>query len=352
MTTPQGPGHEAEPFRAPLLLHSLSALGDVIFPCLELAGAVTVVEVGGEEGMFTRELAAWVEKAGGSLYCVDPEPSQGLADLCEASDAVHLVQGRSPEALEELEGADAYLLDGDHNYYTVSRELEVVERKADGHGGMPLVFLHDVGWPCGRRDQYYSPESLPPDAVHAHTYEMGVRPGCAGVVQGGFRGAGEFAVALEEGGPRNGVLTAVEDFLEGRDDLALARIPCVFGLGVMYGISTPEGRSIGDFLAPYNGQPLLERLEANRIALYLEVLSLLDGVAELSNTLRDVNTENRALWARTAELEAHLKLLSDEAGFLLASRAFTAAEWLARIRGSKAPSRDRLRAALGGEQPA
>ena len=51
---------------------------------------------------------------------------------------------------------------------------------------------------------------------------------------GGFRGEGAFAYALEEGGERNGVLTAVEDFLAGRDDLELRRIPAIFGVGVVF----------------------------------------------------------------------------------------------------------------------
>ncbi len=352
--------------RAPLLLHSLSALREVIFACLDISGARTVVEVGGEDGVFTRDLLAWVEKVGGKLYCVDPQPSDKLVELCSGSEAAELTIGRSPQALEDLEQADVYLLDGDHNYHTVKGELETIERNSQDGEGMPLVFVHDVGWPCGRRDQYYSPESLPPEAVHPHAYDRGVIPESSGVVEGGFRGAGEFAVALEEGGEANGVLTAVEDFLEGHADLALARIPCVFGLGVVYRTSSPEGRSVGEFLRLYDGNPLLERLEANRLALYLRVLELQDDIASLRTQIaslftqmesfalqhRDAATENRALWARNVELEAHLKLLRDEAANLLASRALTLAERLAKLRGSKGLSRDRLRAAVEGKQPA
>lgn len=345
--------------RAPLLLHSLAALREVIFPCLDISGARTLVEVGGEDGTFTRELVAWTEKTGGRLYCVDPQPSAKLVELCDGSDAAELIVDRSPAALESLERADAYMLDGDHNYYTVRNELEAIERRSRDGSSMPLVFLHDVGWPCGRRDQYYSPESLPAEAVHPYTYDRGVIPESSEVVKGGFRGAGEFAVALEEGGEANGVLTAVEDFLEGRPELSLVTVPCVFGLGVIHPTSSTEGRAVGELLQFYDGHPLLERLERNRLTLYLRVLELQDGMrslmAQLDDTslrLYDAGTENRALWARNAELEAHLKVFTDEAGFLLASRAFTVAERLAKLHGSEAVSGERLRAALEGAQPA
>lgn len=356
-------------FGAPLLLHSLSALREIIFPCLDISGARTVVEVGGEDGGFTKELVAWAEKVGGKLYCVEPQPSEQLVELCDASDAAELVRDRSPAALENMEKADAYVLDGDHNYYTVKNELETIERKSGDEGAMPLVFLHDVGWPCGRRDQYYSPGSLPAEAVHPHTYDRGVTPQSSGVVKGGFRGAGEFAVALQEGGEANGVLTAVDDFLEGHPDLALSTVPSVFGLAVFYSTSSSAGQAVGEFLRFYDSHPLLGRLEQNRLTLYLRVLELQDDVAGLSAQLetsllqletsllqhRDVTTENRALWARNAELEGRVSLLEGELQHLLQSRAFSAAERLSNVRRltSQRPglSRQRLQESLDGRPP-
>ncbi|MDQ3569725.1 MAG: class I SAM-dependent methyltransferase [Actinomycetota bacterium] len=359
MTVAEGHGSDDGFFRAPLLLHSLSELREVIFPCLDLSGARTIVEVGGEDGTFTRELLAWAQKSQGAVYCVDPQPSEKLVQLCAQSDAAELISDRSPEALDTLDRADAYVLDGDHNYYTVKSELEAIERKSRNGDGMPLVFLHDVGWPCGRRDQYYSPESLPSEAVHPHTYDRGVTPESRGVIEGGFRGAGEFAFAVQEGGEANGVLTAVEDFLEGHADLALAKVPCVFGLGVIYRMSSPEGRAAGELLRPYDGNPLLERLERNRMALFLRVLETQDDLRSIAAQLesaalqvRDVATENRALWARNAELESRVSVLEVELRSVLHSSAFVVAERLSSLRRvtPERPglSRQRLRAALEG----
>jgi hypothetical protein len=167
---------------------------------LESADVGTVVEVGGEDGVFTQKLITWAEAHDVRAYCVEPEPTPSLVEVCEHSEVARLVKGRSPEALLEIEACDAYLLDGDHNYFTTLGELEVIYRTTDS-GRAPLVLLHDVGWPCGRRDMYYAPEALPPHAVWPYTYEKGVTLTSPGVITGGFRGEGRHAFAVQEGGP-------------------------------------------------------------------------------------------------------------------------------------------------------
>lgn len=360
MTTDPGPDDDR--LRAPLLLHSLAELGEVIFPCLQLAGARRVVEVGAEEGSFTRQLIPWAEERGASLSCVEPAATPRLVELCEASPTVELVQEASPAALERLERADAYVIDGDHNYHTVRRELEVIEGKGLGGHLSSLVLLQDIGWPWGRRDLYYAPERLPADAVHPYTYDKGVTLDNPGTVKGGFRSAGEFAIALKEGGPANGVLTAVEDFLDGRDGLSLAKVPSVFGLGVLYPSSAPYAQPLAEFLDFYDGHPLLQRLERNRIALYLKILAHQDTITGLAGQLekshleiRDLRTENDALRARQAELEARLASVGAEIEHLLHSRAFALAERMSSItrlrRAGPGLSRQRLRAALDQSGP-
>ena len=353
--------------RAPLLLHSMTEFREVIFGCLEIAGARSVVEIGAEEAAFTRELLTWTEAKGGTLHCVEPAPTPALREMSENAAALTLVEGRSPDALAELGPHDAYLIDGDHNYATVSGELNTIERQCREAGRPYLVFLHDVGWPCGRRDAYYDPESLPPGAVHPFSYDRGATLGTRWAVEGGFRGEGEFAFALEEGGPANGVLTAVEDFLDGRD-LTFVTVPCIFGLGVLFPSSADYAGPLADFLAAYDENPLLERLEQNRLSLYLKVIELQDEQAPVHRQLeqanlriRDVEAENRALWARTAELEAQVQALAGQLEHLrgevravVASRAFALAERLSHLRGrlgrSEGPglSRERLRDAVEG----
>lgn len=271
--------------RVPLLLHSLSDLRELWQPVLGAIGARLVTEIGAETGATTRLIAGLLAQAdGGTVFCVDPA-ADGLAAAPWVSEislrgvAVQPVPGFSPEALTGLPGADVYFVDGDHNYWTVTGELGAIEGAAPG-GLLPVVLMNDVSWPCARRDFYYSPGRLPPEAVHAHTWDHGVVPWSEEPLLGaGFRGEGEFAVAVREGGPGNGVLTAVEDFVAERPHARLLVIPSVFGLGVLYDTRRPYAQAIESILAPYTGSSYLRRLEENRVELYLRVIQLQDDLA-------------------------------------------------------------------------
>jgi hypothetical protein len=296
-----------------VLIYSLSEHRDLIFSLFEAAAPSSVVEIGSEAGGMTREMCRWAQSSGRSFTTIEPFPVVEVRELAASTDAFTLVEGRSPEALASVGPADAWLIDGDHNYWTVSRELEAIF----GDGRTPLAVLHDVGWPCARRDQYYAVDALPPEAVHPHDYSRGREPGEPGLVERGFGGGGEFAVALEEGGPRNGVLTAVEDFLAARDGLRYAHVPAVFGLGVIWSSEAPYAEAVADLLRPWDGNPLLARLEENRLRLYMRVLELQDRLGRAdpasnlvllryAERLADLEAENASLRLERGHLRAAL----------------------------------------------
>jgi hypothetical protein len=287
---------------APLLLHSLSEFRALLLRCFEAAEARALVEIGSETGGFTRELLAFARERGGSLTSVEPLPAAEIVELDRADDAFRLVRGLSPAALAGIDAADGWIVDGDHNFWTVERELEAALALADRTGRPPLIVLHDVGWPCARRDFYYDPSALPPEAVHPHTFTRGIVPGDDGVRDlGGLRGEGELAVALHEGGERNGVLTAIEAVMDRRGDLVLAVIPAVYGVGVLYPAAAPWADAVAALVAPYDGLGLLDRLESNRLDLYLRVLELQD---RLNRVDRSRNRVLATYDERIAALEA------------------------------------------------
>lgn len=253
----------------PLLLHSLRELSSLIFPALEAAGAKDVLEIGSEAGLLTHELCEWAHRRGGSVTVIEPLPREEHRAL-ERQLGLRLVVGKSPAALEGLARFDAYFVDGDHNYWCVSQEI----RHAFAGDASPLVILHDVAWPWARRDLYYDPADIPPEHRHAFSYDGGVEPGNPGLVRGGgFRGEDAFAYARQEGGERNGVLTAVEDFLAERDDLTFLRVPVVFGLGLLFRRDAAFAPALHDRLMPFHEHPLLARMEENRIALFLQLVA-------------------------------------------------------------------------------
>jgi hypothetical protein len=253
--------------------HSLANMQELLVAVLDTARARSVTEIGAYAGDLTRDLADWAEERGGEVIAVDPFPQPALSRLGEERDSVSLVQEPSFEALRHIHRTDAVVIDGDHNYYTVISELRAVGDRFSGEE-FPLLLLHDVRWPHGRRDAYYAPESIPDE--ERHPMESGpVFPGTSGLAPGGLPYRN---VAAEEGGPRNGVLTALEDFLAQRDDLVLAVVPAFFGLAIVWPSDAPWAGAMGGLLEPFDRTPWLERVEQHRVynlaRFYAEKMSL------------------------------------------------------------------------------
>jgi len=263
-----------------LLIHSMAEFSDIIFPALEIAQAKNLVEVGAEYGTMTLNLIEFTKQKGGELVSIDPCPSPEAEELFHSTEHARLVVDLSLNVLDRYD-ADAYLIDGDHNYYTVFHELELSWKKSRGAGRPYLAFLHDVGWPCARRDQYCNPDQIPEEYRHAHSWDKGITLDNPDLIDGGFRGEGGWAAALKEGGPQNGVLTAIEDFAQDKDEqLFWARIPAVFGLGVLFDRNAPWTEEMVALLGPLNDHPLLATLERNRLQCYLRVIEMQDAMSE------------------------------------------------------------------------
>ncbi|ABD06703.1 hypothetical protein RPB_1995 [Rhodopseudomonas palustris HaA2] len=267
-----------------LLIHSVAEFSDLILEALTLAEARTIAEIGSEAGGMSALLADYSRARDGALTCIDPSPQPAFTQwLARHPEVCHLAVA-SLDALATMAAHDAWIVDGDHNWYTVYHELQSIKAACRRDGKPVLAFLHDVGWPCARRDQYYAPERIPAAYRLPCSFEGGVVPGDPSIVEGrGFRGNGQFALAQVEGGPRNGVMTAIDDFL--REELAegraygFAEIPAVFGLGVLFDTDAPWSEALADLLLPYHQNKLIRTLEHNRLRNYLRVIELQDQAA-------------------------------------------------------------------------
>ena len=269
MARPLIEGSDADSFA-----YSLSNFAEILFGCLEAVEPRSVTEVGAFRGATTRDLLEWAEPRGCSVTAVEPVPTAELLALKRERPELELVQQTSIEALAQIEPADVIILDGDHNYYTLSNELRLIGERAPGPE-LPLLLLHDVGWPLARRDAYEAPEQIPEQHRQPIARDAGLAPGDTGVVSGGLFFSN---VAAREGGPRNGVLTAVDDFVAGREGLRRALVPAFFGLGAIWDGRAPWADRVEAVLAPWDGNPMLERLEQNRL---LHLIARLDLDAQL-----------------------------------------------------------------------
>lgn len=312
---------------------SLANVGEIMIPCLDAVGARSVAEVGAYAGDLTRLLVDWAaaQPEGARVLAIDPSPQDALVALDRERDELELIRETSLEALPRIELPEVVIIDGDHNYWTVAEELRLIRDRAEGHD-LPLVMLHDVCWPHARRDDYFAVELVPEEYRQPLAGEgTGIFPGDPGLREGGLPYPRS---AASEGGARNGVRTAVEDFVAKDEGLRFATVPAFFGFGVVWHREAPWAERVAAILDPWDGSSLVSRLEAGRVH---------HLAAEHANLVE--------IWEareRRARQEAVLRRL-------LESSAFSLAERLSRLRrragiatGQVELSKDEIRRVLSG----
>lgn len=310
---------------------SMAQHAENMLPCLEAAGARSIVEVGAFAGDLTRVLVDWATERGARVAAVDPAPQDSLVELDRERDELELIRETSLEALPRIPMPDAIVIDGDHNYWTVSQELRIIGERAPG-ADLPLLLFHDVAWPHGRRDDYFDPEQIPPDYRQPLAGEgAGLFPGDPGVRAGGVPYPRSAAA---EGGPRNGVLTAVEDFVADQPGLRLAVVPVFFGFGVVWHQDAPWAGDVAAILDAWDGNTLLGRLEENR-------------VHHLATAFGH-QTEIWALRERLARQEAVLRRLLESSAFSVAERLSTVRKRAGVGQQAAVISKEEIRRALDG----
>lgn len=205
----------------------------IIGPIFAWQQPKTVVEIGALHGEHTVKLLGYCHREKASLIVIDPSPAFHEKQWGEEiSRRMILLRERSLDVLPRLGWMDAVLIDGDHNWYTVYHELKEIEKFAVRTNYFPLVFLHDTEWPYGRRDYYFNPDAIPPEFRQPYARKGLVYGQSMVVDQGGFNPGGIHAI--HENGPRNGVLTAIEDFLkETAFPITLHRVASHNGLAIL-----------------------------------------------------------------------------------------------------------------------
>ena len=202
-----------------------------ILRLVEAASPGRILASGTESGDHTDILLQYCRRAGCRLDVADtPADPQRAALLAQYADCCGFHPLSGLQAIPLLAACDVVLLDTDPNWFTIYRSLQLLFARA-GESGMapPLVLLRGVGWPFGRRDMYRQPGMI----MERHPYaRRGMMPGQSALADGGV--SGTTFNALHEGGPRNGVLTAAEDFVAAwPQPIRLHNLPFVGGLAIL-----------------------------------------------------------------------------------------------------------------------
>jgi hypothetical protein len=198
-----------------------------------------IVEIGALRGENTVKILKYCSAYNAKLIIIEPFPQFDVEKLNEEFPGYfRLYEDISHHVLPNITGYDAVLIDGDHNWYTVYHELKMIEKKAKKRGKFPIVFLHDIGWPYGRRDMYHDPDLIPQKYRKPYT-KKGIAPGHSELIdplnyEKDIKCMNaHMNNALYDFGEKNGVLTAVEDFMKE------TKIPLSF-----YGVSKNHGLGI------------------------------------------------------------------------------------------------------------
>lgn len=274
----------------------------IIEPLLQHLRPGVVVEVGCATGDNTRNLLGFCVRTGAVLHAVDPAPEFDVDEWKRSHpDTFVFHNAPSLDVLPTIADIDVALIDGDHNWYTVLNELRVLAAsRADRT--YPVVLLHDVGWPYGRRDLYYDPERVPEPSRHPYR-QAGLRPGRIDLDDQGGLNVNRLNATVE-GGPRNGVMTAIEDFLEESDTaIEVVVVTGVHDLAIL----TPKrfeemNEEAASFIQELAASPPLQALLET-----LETLRVKDAVIAA-----DRRRAMAALDERVAEMKARLESTAQE----------------------------------------
>ena len=281
---------------------------DVIEPVLTELKPRNIVEIGADTGINTRHLLEFCRQHDCKLTSIDPKPSYDVDGFCEEyGDLLEPVFAMSLDAIPKLGECDVMLIDGDHNWYTVYHELMAVQARYGD--AFPVVMFHDTAWPYGRRDMYYDPSNVPAEYVQP-IRQAGLIYGESDLAEeGGFNP--HLHQAIDEGTPRNGVLTAIEDFQnESELDLELVNLVGFNGLSLLYQRSRQDVTALLETLDPQ--RKLAPRLEESRILGDFAVLKRDQALAESKTTIADLQTQLQAAKAAKDEQTAQLREMKRE----------------------------------------
>lgn len=270
----------------------------IVEPILTAVQPESIVEIGAEFGNSTKRLLEYCACHHSRLCSIDPFPQfdvQAWQD--QYGDTFSFYKSLSLSALPLIDRFDLVFIDGDHNWYTVFNELKLIEHrcKKEDHP-FPLIFFHDIGWPYGRRDLYYDPDNIP--ELYRKPYKQkGMVPGQTDLADDGGLNP-DLCNAVYENDLQNGVLTAIEDFIQDTGfDLELITLPGLYGLGIMVPKTLLQTNSelalrVDAIRIHPSVKTLIEKVETDRILKQLAVNRRDDELSRINEKLKIVRAEH------------------------------------------------------------
>ena len=154
-------------------------------------------------------------------YCNDNNIAYKFIDLNE-DNANNISEHLPLNKLNNIQNYDAIFLNDDANWYTIYNELNIIKNNNEE---FPLVFICNNVFPNQRRDSYRNPKSIPKEFLNEFSDEFVYNN--ISLYDGLFH-------AIDENTPKNGVLTAIDDFLSENGSIGLSNIKFIDGITILY----------------------------------------------------------------------------------------------------------------------
>lgn len=288
-----------------LQLASMVNYRSILFPLIERVSKKGVVEIGGYQGNHLKELNSLSKQLGVKLHSVDPNNKVNDDKLDEEYSNVKFYNMTSKRyLLEHKKDLDVYIIDGDHNYETVSFELEILLNDPC----VNLIVLHDTSWPCRRVDTFYSKEEMETVKEAASGY-MQLQHDKSDAqlpfywdVEFDTKSELEYAEATHEnGGAKSGVYTAVEDSLSKTKCWDCVSITSIYGLTILVRKNLEVSQEVNYILEHFKYmKKFFDILEFNRLMLisrmYHQGLIWQDcqnEISRLNKVIEELKTEQK-----------------------------------------------------------
>ena len=154
----------------------------------------------------------------------------GSSNSKDINDNIYVIDGYPLDSLKDLKEFDAIFINDDPNWYTVYSELNLIKENNDE---FPLVFICNNRFPHKFRDSYINPNVIPEEFRNRYVKEL---PICFNnerivIYDGLFH-------ADEENTPKNGVSTAINDFLSENQGIGMMDIRFTDEMVILYPKST------------------------------------------------------------------------------------------------------------------
>ena len=129
-------------------------------------------------------------------------------------------------ALRKFENYDAIFIDDDANWYTLINELKIIKNT---NSEFPLVFICNNNFPNKKRDSYSNPDNIPDNFRQEYSDKLTINFNNEKIII-----SDGFYHACAENTPKNGVSTAIEDFLDKNSHIGTIKINFTKEICILY----------------------------------------------------------------------------------------------------------------------